>query len=441
MHGVCVGISQSRNAELREEVRWHEQQRLRSDFDAAPPPRAALNPKPGNGSAAPAAARAASPQYAFSDAPVGLGYGGGGSHGGAGAPGALRQGGAAANGAWSSHSGAGEGSYWQEGGSGGDCYASEEAQWQERASHGPGCAPDQQGVLQGGWQPLQPDGAEAGADGQGFRTLDGVTEGLSKRGHADGGAGAQVYELEAQDLEAHEGFGQGLSHEGFSQGLGERSSSSGAVDAVVEQLQAARAARRDWAGPGAAAEPPHVGSRTGAPGATDLAGSYEAAGAPHGGAGLTSGGTDWDAGHQGSDGHPGGEEPPQGYGSGEPQEEGYPDHSEPANPDSGPAAEGAWQGAWGAQGIDSGLRNPQGSALAQAPPPPPIPRFDRRSTATGANGAAVGTSDPDQAAGFDANPGQGFAEAVEAALRESTALQARSSFTLHTSRPQGSTYC
>ena len=435
MHGVCVGISQSRNAELREEVRWHEQQRLRSDFDAAPPPHAALNPEPDSGSAAPAAARAASPQYAFSDAPVGLGYGGGGSRGGAGAPVGHRQGGAAANGAWSSHNGASEGSYRQEGGSGADRYASEESQWQERASHGPGCAPDQQGVLQGGWQPLQPGDAEAGADGQGFGTLDGVTEGLSKRGHGDDGAGAQVYELEAQDLEAHEGFGQGLSHEGFSQGLGERSSSSGAVDAVVEQLQAARAARRDWAGPGAAAGSPHPGSGADAPSAPGLAGSYDAAGALRSGADPTSGGAD-KAGRQGGDGHPGGEEAPLGYGSGEPQEEGYHSGSQPADLD--PGAEGAWRGAWGAQGTDGGLRYPQGGALAQAPPPPPIPRFDRRGTAT----EAGGTSDPaNQAAGLDAHPGQGFAEAVEAALRESSALQARIKITSHVSRSLGQHVC
>lgn len=431
MRATCFQHVQSRNAELREEVRWHEQQRLLSDFDDAAPPHAALNPKPDHGSAAPASARAASPQYAFSDAPVGLGYGGGGPRGGAGAPGAQRQGGAAAHGTWSGHTGASEGSYGQGGANGvGDCYASEESQWlPEEASQGACRAPDQQGVLQGGWQPLQPGGAEAGAEGQGFKTLDGFSEGSSKRGHGDRGPGAQVYELEAQGLGAQEGF---------SQGLGERSSSSGAVDAVVEQLQAARAARRDWAGPGAAAGPPHAGSKADAPGAPDLAGSYGRAGALHSGAG-------WDAGHQGSDchsggdKHSGGEVPSLRHRSGEPQEGDDQTGSQPADSDPGPAAEGPWQGAWGVQ---AGLQNPQGGALAQAPPPPPIPRFDRRGTVTGAGGAAVGTSDPaNQAAGLDSHPGQGFAEAVEAALRESTALQARSSFALHVSCFPGQRAC
>ena len=251
----------------------------------------------------------------------------------------------------------------------------------------------------------------------------------SKRGHGDEGAGAQVYELEAQVLDAQQGF---------SQGLCERSSSSGAVDAVVEQLQAARAARRDWSGPGVAVGPPHPGSLSDIPGAPDLAGSYEAAGALHGSGEFASGGTDWEAGHQESEGHPCGEVHPLGYRSGEPREGDYHDGSQPADPDPDPGAEGAWRGAWGAQGSDGGLRYPQGGALAQAPPPPPIPRFDRRGTATGAEEAS---DPPGQGAGLDAHPGQGFAEAVEAALRESSALQARSSFPSHNSRSQRQHVC
>ena len=457
---ICFTISQSRNSEMREEVRWHEQQRLLSDFDAAPALHAAV-PHGGSGalpdrgrvagddgSAEPSSARTASLQYAFSDAPVGLGYSGGGPHGGRGAPGAQGRGDSAANATWSSHNGASQGSYGQDGASAADRQAKEESAWLQgpaRASQGPCYAPDQQGVLQGGWQPLQPGSQEAGAEGQGFSTLDGFIEGLSERGYSSGGADAQVEQLAAQAVEAQEGF---------SQGLGERSRGSGAVDAVVEQLQAARAARRDWAGPGSAARASHPTSFAAAPadaeggnessgraaeagrhggGAADLAVTREAASAMHTGM-EESGGIEWRAGRQQSGALSGvrqsGEVTPLGFGSGEPGEGDHHAGNQPAHPDPSPAAEGAWPGAWAAQSIGGSLRLPQGTALAQALPLPPVPRFDRRGTLAGAGGAAGSPESADGAAGLDAHPGQGFAEAVEAALRESTALQARSSFPL-----------
>ena len=419
---------QSRSAELREEVRWHEQQRLLSDFGAEHPPHAAApraapaallarsHAADDGQDAGPATARTASPRYAFSDAPVGPGYGGGGPQGGGGAPAAPGRGGCAADAPWSSRSGAREASCGQDGAGAADHPAGEESPWLAGPggfSGGPSYAPDQQGMLQGGWQPLQPGGQDDGAEGQGLRTLDVSNEGLRKHSGVDD----RMEELDA------EGSG---AHEGFAEGLGERSNGSGAVDAVVEQLQAARAARRDWVGPGAAAAPPYPDSVTEAPAAPDMASSCEAAGAPHSGAGRTSGGADWDARHQGYDGlldeQPPGEVPPLGYGSGEPGEGGYHVGYQPADPIPSSGAEGAWRGAWGTDGTDGGLRYPHSSVLAHAPPPPPVPRFDRRGASTG----APGDSDPaGEAAGLDEHPGQGFAEAVEAALRGSAALQAR----------------
>lgn len=262
---------QGRNAELREEVRWHEQQRLLSEFDGAAVPVASA---PGALSAPPceashrravrnASTHGSAAKYAFSDAAVAPPGAMGGCHGGghgvseafsddaAVAPAdAVREGHSggynarmapgtfAAAQAPAAAAGRSTDRY-----SSGNSLESDAAAFQGVSSAAwaapppsqaqmPVQAHPQQDAEQSGWQPLQPQWANIAPSG-----------GRAAGSAVDGGP---------ETIQASAGPGEGR----------------GAVDAVLEKLEAQRAARGgqcgypdpNWSDPQTLAAPLHPGS-------------------------------------------------------------------------------------------------------------------------------------------------------------------------------------
>lgn len=519
--------SQGRNAELREEVRWHEQQRLLSEFDGAAVPVASA---PGALSAPPNEARhrhavrnasthgSAAP-YAFSDAAVAPPGAIGGRHGGGhGVSEALSDAAVAPTDAVrEGHSGgynartapgtfasaqapaaaAGRSTDRHSSGNSLESDAAafqgvSSAAWAERPpnqAQTPIQAHPPQGAEQSGWQPLQPQWAnDAPSGGRGAGSA------------VDGGP---------ETIQGSAGPGEG----------------KGAVDAVLEKLEAQRAARGgqggypdpDWSDPQTVAAPLHPGSSAPPshsrlpgqgsvavfPGANSAdspeaaapqsqnsggqthwasANSYQggslAAGSAHGSRAaclqgdeaLSEGGMRWPAGEE--EGFLGSGEP-NGCGALPGAGAGWINSGGPGGADFSGVdpfwADAEWQESQGrgygqdarggpmagerlplqpqdprlTQNIESqdgpGARGGSAAgerrAAAQWDPaltltlaPPPVPRFDRRCAQAGGAwpaAAGVGADWELPALKTGAPRGEGFAEAVEAALRETSAAQAR----------------
>jgi hypothetical protein len=393
---------QGRNAELREEVRWHEQQRLWAEFGGAP---GVAGPAPARSlGAGPRAAPAAPPgDPEDGSAPRD-------EHAGSAPPrGAAAQRAAPASGA----AGAPAGGGWRHSGS--------YSQWD------PDSAEQQGGADQ--------EAREAPADGYGEHSAEQV-DGYGERsaGRVDGYG----------ERSAGQADGYGERSAGQADGYGERYAHAD-VPAAGEAARDGEAAweREPWADRNAE----YQGHGEDAAPCVALDQPYDH---PHG---VQE--TVWQPLQPGctQDGPAGGHHAGAPAAATHAHDGGAPTYPalDPGDPAEDPEGSGAVDAVVQALEAERALRrgssgdwpgHQDGEAAAQAPawqrpalslhlPPPPVPRFDRRGAragggspgASGGAGAAWGA--PEHGQDGDDGAGQDFAEAVEAALADSPAFQAR----------------